>query len=67
MITRHFGVPLGGLVRTSAPEPASQPGMVGRLRKFCRRLFETSGPPRPARLSPAERRKLFRVIEGGKA
>lgn len=66
MITRNFGVPPRGLVRRPDLVPAPQPGVVQRLRELYRHLLQAAGSSRPARLSPAERRKLFRVIEGGK-
>ncbi len=61
MIMRHFGVPFRGLV--SADEfQSQQPPSGKRLKGLWVRLIKGKG----AVLSPAERRKLFKVIDGGK-
>ncbi len=62
MITRHFGVPSRGLVSADEVYARQPPSAGKRLKQLWARLLKGRG----AGLSPVERRKLFKVIDGGK-
>lgn len=62
MITRHFGVPFRGSVSGDEFQSQQPPSAGKRLKGLWVRLIKGKG----AVLSPAERRKLFKVIDGGK-
>ena len=68
MITRHFGGAPRGLVRTRefalAPPPAVHPLL--RLWLLVRVKMRPKASRR-TKLSPIERRKLFKVVDGGKS
>jgi len=69
MFTRHFGGPPRGLVRTSEFTPEPPPTAVHPLLRLWS-LVRTKMRPkarRRAKLSPIERRKLFKVVDGGKS
>lgn len=68
MITRHFGSPPRGPVRTGEFASAPLPTDVHPLLRLWSlvRVKMRSKANRRAKLSPIERRKLFKVIEGGK-
>lgn len=69
MITRHFGGPPRGLVRTREFAPAPPPTAVHPLLRLWLLVRVKIRPKaiRRAKLSPIERRKLFKVVEGGKS
>ena len=64
MITRHFGGPPRGLVRTREFAPAPPPPAVHPVLRFWSLVRVKM---RRTKLSPIERRKLFKVVEGGKS
>ena len=69
MITRHFGGPPRGLVRTREIAPALPPAAVHPLLRLWSlvlvKMREKAG--RRTKLSPIERRKLFKIVDGGKS
>ena len=69
MFTRHFGGPPRGLVRTSEFAPAPPPTAVHPLLRLWSLVRVKMRPKasRRTKLSPIERRKLFKVVEGGKS
>ena len=64
MFTRHFGGPPRGLVRTSEFTPEPPPTAVHPLLRLWSLVRVKM---RRTKLSPIERRKLFKVVEGGKS
>ena len=69
MITRHFGGPPRDLVRTREFAPAPPPAAVHQLLRLWSavRVQIRTKASRRAKLTPIERRKLFKVVEGGKS
>ena len=68
MITRHFGGPPRDLVRTREFAPAPPPALHPLLRLWS--LVRVKMRPKArwrTKLSPIERRKLFKIVEGGKS
>ena len=69
MITRHFGGPPRDLVRTREFAPAPPPAAVHQLLRLWSLVRVKMRPKasRRTKLSPIERRKLFKVVDGGKS